>query len=279
MLDNLFNCFLKELEYLKGVSKATIKSYRLALTRYKIACGDELPTKENLSKFVVSMRERGLSPVTCNISIRAFNSFLTYLEENGHPRLRIKKLKEDQKRPQDIQLESLKRLLNCTPSRWVLKRVWTLVIVLMDTGCRIDEILTLKRSRIDLDNCLMEVTGKGRKDRVIPISNEIRRILYNYLKPHKHELVFCTKDGEKLGYFNVRRDFRELCADIRIDPIPFHRLRHNYALNFIRNGGDVFSLKRILGHSALQTTMLYVNSSTDDLKMIHNKTSILERLK
>jgi site-specific recombinase XerD len=49
-----------------------------------------------------------------------------------------------------------------------------------------------------------------------------------------------------LGYFNVRRDFRELCKDIGIEPIPFHRLRHNYALNFIRNGGDVFSLKRIL---------------------------------
>ncbi len=279
MLDDLFNSFLKELEYLKGVSKLTIKSYRLALTRYKIACGDALPTKETLSKFVISMRERGLSLVTCNISIRAFNSFLTYLEENGHPRLRIKQLKEDQKRPQDIPLESLKRLLNCTPSRKVLKRAWTLAIVLMDTGCRIDEILSLKRSRIDLDNYLMEVTGKGRKDRVIPISSEIRRVLYNHLKTHKHELVFCTKDGEKLSYYNVRRDFRELCQDIKIQPIPFHRLRHNYALNFIRNGGDVFSLKRILGHSALQTTMLYVNASTEDLRTIHNKTSILGRLK
>src|ERR1051326_4113300 len=109
MLDNLFNSFLKELEYLKGVSKLTIKSYRLALTRYKAANGDELPTKETLSKFVISMRESGLAATTCNISIRAFNSFLTYLEENGHPRLRIKKLKEDQKRPQDIPLESLKR--------------------------------------------------------------------------------------------------------------------------------------------------------------------------
>src|SRR5688572_17257188 len=98
MLIELFDNFAKELEYLKGTSKKTITSYRLSLNRYIIACGDVLPTKEQLSKFVVSMRERGLAITTCNISIRSFNSFLTWLAENEHcPKFRMKQLKEEKK--------------------------------------------------------------------------------------------------------------------------------------------------------------------------------------
>jgi|ERR1051325_6219431 site-specific recombinase XerD len=110
MLDTHFENFLKELEYLKGISKLTVKSYRQVFARYKATCGDELPTKANLNKFVVAMREKGLAITSCNIAIRSFNSFLTYLEENGHERLRIKQLKEHKKRVPDVPLESLKRL-------------------------------------------------------------------------------------------------------------------------------------------------------------------------
>jgi integrase/recombinase XerD len=226
------------------------------------------------------MREKGYASTTCNITIRSFNSFLTWLHENEHtPRLRIKQLKEEKRTPPDVPMESLKRLINHKPKGRAEKRIWALGLLMVDTGCRIKELLTLKRPDVDLDNCLISVIGKGNKQRLVPISLEARGILVRHLKIHNSEYVFCSRDGQKLSYGNARRDFSLLCGRIKIPSITFHKLRHNYALNFIRNGGDVFSLKRILGHSALTTTMIYVNSNTEDLKLAHKKTSILSRMR
>jgi integrase/recombinase XerD len=152
-------------------------------------------------------------------------------------------------------------------------------IVLIDRGCRIKELLTLKRSDADFDNCIISVIGKGNKERIVPISREARGILLKHLTSHNQDYVFYSKDGQRLSYANSRRDFLLLCDRLKTPRIPFHKLRHNYAINFVRNGGDIFSLKRILGLSLLQTTMLYVNSNPEDLKLAHKKTSILSRMR
>lgn len=280
-MKELFGQFLKEKTFLANVSQKTIRFYDQsfrAFTRH----GGRLD-KSGLSEFVVNMRSSGLSAVSCNVYIRGINSFLTWLHENGHitERLRIKQLKCEKKVMPTFTDVQLKALATFKPVSWVEKRIHTICLVLMDTGCRIEEILTLERTKVDFDNLLLTVRGKGNKERTIPMSLELRKVLYKHLKTHKHDLVFCTRDGGKLGYHNVRRDFQAMAKNVGIEGkrTSFHTLRHTFAKQYLKHGGNVFYLNKILGHESLEVTRRYVDVETEALQAVHAKTSILARLR
>jgi len=236
-----------------------------------------------LKEFVIKLLESGISPATVNSYIRGFNSYLTWLHENGKidSRLRIKKIKEPERVLKTFSDEQLKLLLSWKPRKFCEWRLYALLCLVIDTGCRIDEVLNLKRREVDFENLFFTVTGKGKKDRVVPFSFELRKTLYHFLKRHDFDWIFCTRHGGRLSYFNTLRDFKRLCEKLGINGVrcSWHTLRHGYALNHIRQGGDVFSLQRILGHSDLSVTRKYVGLTENDLKLVHQRTSILSRLK
>jgi integrase/recombinase XerD len=153
--------------------------------------------------------------------------------------------------------------------------------MMMDTGVRINEALTLKRSNVDFDNLLMLVYGKGNKERVLPFSYELRKILYRHIRGHKFELVFANRDGGKLRYDNVRRDLNTLKAKLKIADTggAFHPFRRTFSTNFIRSKGNPLVLQRLLGHTTLQQTNQYVKLVTEDLSEEQQRTSILSRLR
>ena len=280
----MFEQFIKELLYLKNLSPLTVKSYRLAYDRYLRHGKENIPTKVSLNQFVVGMRESGLQPATCNISIRAMNSYLSWLFENEviKDRLRIKQLKTERKVIEPYTDADLQKVLTSKPKDFFEWRLFALAALLIDTGIRIQEALTLKTSRLDLDNQLIRILGKGSKERIVPFSFELRKLLFLYLKKRLSkpgDYLFCATTGNRLSYRNTLRDWERLCKRLGIPYRPFHQLRHNFGLNFIREGGDISELRRLLGHSSINTTQLYVNLQTEDLKRAHAKTSILSRLK
>jgi integrase/recombinase XerD len=144
---------------------------------------------------------------------------------------------------------------------------------------RINEALTLERSAVDLDALLIRVLGKGEKQRLVPISLEGRKILYRWLTRHEHRLVFPTYRGTSCKHRNLLTAFKRVCKALGIEGprTSFHTLRHSFAVNYIRKGGDVFRLQRILGHSTLEMTRRYVNLQTADLQAVHDKLSLLAR--
>jgi integrase/recombinase XerD len=156
-------------------------------------------------------------------------------------------------------------------------------MLLLDTGLRIEEALSLQHEDMDLDNCLIRVHGKGQKQRQVPFSMELRRILWKYIHAvaqHPQAFLFSTRVGGKLSQRNMLRYFKLLGQKLHIDGVrfSFHTLRHTMAVNYIRNGGDVFRLQRILGHATLEMTRRYVNLQTADLREVHNKLSLLAKI-
>jgi integrase/recombinase XerD len=123
------------------------------------------------------MREKGLKPTGCNSAIRAINA---YLKWSGSPH-RLLYLKEDQRVLPTFTLPDIKKLLSYKPKNFYEHRLHLIILVLLDTGCRIHEVLSLRASDCDLDNLLFTVTGKGRKQRKIPFSFELRRHLSRFL--------------------------------------------------------------------------------------------------
>jgi len=155
-----------------------------------------------------------------------------------------------------------------------------IVLTLLDTGCRIDEVLSLKVADCDCDNLLFTVTGKGKKQRRIPFSLELRRVMTRYVTdfcPHPQDLLLATRRGRKLGRRVVLRDVKLLCKRLGFDPPArtLHAFRHTFAVNYLRRGGSVFHLQKVLGHSTLEMTRRYANLMTEDLQAVHQRVSLL----
>jgi integrase/recombinase XerD len=152
--------------------------------------------------------------------------------------------------------------------------------LVLDTGLRIDECLHVEKRDVDLENFLLTVRhGKGDKERKVPLSLDGRNVLYRYLKLSKdspYPLVFCTRNGTVLTHRNAERDLKRIGADIGVR-LRWHLLRHTFGSLFIRNGGNVADLKRILGHASISTTMGYVHAQAEDFVAAHNGLSPLAK--
>jgi integrase/recombinase XerD len=151
---------------------------------------------------------------------------------------------------------------------------------MLDTGCRISEALTLRVSDLDSENLLVKLDGKGRKQRVVPFSFELRKALYRHCKEFDRKsdsLLFANRTETALGRRNVLRDVKVLCRNLGFTPPgrTLHAFRHTFAVNYLRRGGSVFHLQKVLGHSTLEMTRRYANLVTADLQAVHERVSLL----
>jgi integrase/recombinase XerD len=252
--------FLREGAILRDWSPRTIATHRASLATFPL---DQPLTKATLNTWVAALRERGITAGGVNLRARSLNSFLSWLHQEGHTaeRLRVRLLKNPPK-PIDLLTDAdVRRLLAFRAKSPVQQRAWALTVVLLDTGMRISEALNLERRNVNLDDCVLRVLGKGHRERFVPISIEARKHVFRLLSKGTGPFVFSTRDGERLAYRNIHRDLTHLCKrlGIRAATNP-HAFRHYFAVNYIRAGGDIYRLSRILGHSSLTTTQLYLRS-------------------
>jgi integrase/recombinase XerD len=192
-----------------------------------------------------------------------------------HPKLA--KLKEPVRVLPTFSQDDILRFAKWKPTGYLDTRLQVLILLLADTGTRLDEALSLRWTDVDFDNLLLTVIGKGDKQRVIPFSLELRKHLFKF--KHGHELVFSTADGGKLHRCNVWRDVHALCVELGITAPErlIHALRHSFATNYIRQGGNVFLLQRALGHTTITMSQRYCHLNTADLQAVHQRVSLLSR--
>lgn len=279
-LELLFQLFLKEKRYIQNVSQNTILFYEQSFKTFNL---QEPLTKSQLSERVTTLREAGKSPACCDAYIRGINPFLTWLFENEHlgEHLKIKRLKLEKRVMKTFTDAQIKSILTFKPKNFHEARLHTLLCTLAETGIRIDEGLGLTRNRIDFDNLLLTVQGKGNKERIVPFSVELRKLLFKWLKQHNFPLVFPTRCGGKQLYDNVRRDFCRLMDKLGIDGFDgaFHAFRRCFAKNYTRRGGNLFYLQQILGHEDIKVTRTYVDVEVEALQETHLQTSLMNRLR
>jgi integrase/recombinase XerD len=290
-MDNHFERFIRERIYEKNITKKTEEAHRQAYTSFRKTC--QLESVQELDKAAIidwleALHKTSIRPTSINCYARSLNAFFRWLMENGYitEKLKIKKLATPIEVVKTLPEENLKALLSYKPTFFGEKRVQAIVLTLLDTGIRINEAFGLKTGDLDLDNERFKIYGKGRKERIVPFSPELRRILMRFLdskelsKLPNDRYVFCTRMGRKLLYDNLRKDYANLCSSLGIKKMGgFHRLRHTFATNFLKGGGNVLFLKNILGHTELRTTQIYVHPDSDDLKEAHSRSSIFAKFK
>ncbi len=147
-----------------------------------------------------------------------------------------------------------------------------LLALMLTSGLRVAEVAGIEDRDFSWDDGIVVVTGKGDKERYVPVSRETEALIRTWIDRRNAEPIEVRGKGRGKTFELARTGIQELCRKISRD-VGFvfspHRLRHTMALSYIRQGMDPFHLKRILGHKHIETTLVYVNLNTDDLRRKH----------
>jgi integrase/recombinase XerC/integrase/recombinase XerD len=237
-----------------------------------------LPTDEPLSSSTIHGHVR---------TLRAFSNWLlkekltdTNLTAGIKPPKIVKKVISP------LSDEEINQILNTfNPTSHSEMRNKVMFMLLLDTGLRIGELISLKIDDIHIDDGLMKVMGKGKKERMVPIGNKAQKALQGYFfryrpKPAHFNInnVFLSVFGTPITENSVELMFSRLARRSGIKRLHAHLCRHTFATMFLLNGGDVFTLQQILGHSTLEMVKNYVTLASNHVAMQHHKYSPLDRL-
>jgi integrase/recombinase XerD len=268
-----FDEFMQERRYLLGVSEKTLAYYRWAFVSWAKYSADDPKT------WLMTLRGRGLAATSCNTYICAMNTFWKW---SGEPR-HLDYLKEEEKLLQTFKTGDFRAIVEFKPKKFWEKRCHTLVCVLFDCGIRIAEGLGIRAADCDFDNLVISVLGKGNKHRLVPMSTELRKVLWRYRAAggfRAEQLLFGTHVETRLSQRNFLRDFKKLALKLKITGVRVspHTCRHFFACTYLRKGGDLFTLSRILGHTSISTTQIYLRSiGIEQVAEAHRKFSPLSR--
>ncbi|MGE5352278.1 MAG: tyrosine-type recombinase/integrase [Chitinophagales bacterium] len=231
----------------------------------------EIKTKD-VEKFEAALRKsapKGFKVYHRNLKA-AFNKAKNweYISENPFDKIRLPKQQEFG--PVYLNEEDLSRIIAAAKSD-LLGDLFTFAFY---TGCRVGEIVQIRWRSIDLESRIIlvgdsELITKSRKQRMVPICEELSHVLINLkLRGSKEEgYVFCKSNGFPFTPEYVSKKFKAICREIGLDEkVHFHGLRHSFASNLVQRGVSIFTVKELLGHSSVSVTERYSHINTESLK-------------
>jgi len=267
---------------IKNLTKRTIKYYQDCFGYFekflKEHYGEnnllEQLTKENVNKYIIYLKDREIKDTTINIRLREIRGICYYFMRNGYiQEFKISMIKEDQKIPSlytDEEIAILLKKPNLKTCDFTEFRTWTMINFFVATGVRSRTLRNVQIQDLDFENDLIYLTTtKNRKDAVIPLGMNLKKILIEYLKYRKGEkedYLFCDVEGEQIKRSALNKIIERYNNQRGVEKTGIHKFRHYFAKNYIQNGGDALKLQKILGHSTLKQTQQYVDLFGKDLQ-------------
>lgn len=260
-------------------------------------------TAHDLRRFIIALREtkkyskhpfclaqdNPISSLSINSYVRAIRALWGFLLREGvipvNAMLQVKPPKAQKKIIQPFTEEHLKLLL-AQPDKGTSNgyRDYAIMLLLLDSCIRLSELTNLQIDDVNIEERFFKVTGKGDKQRIVPVGGVVAGVLARYIMKYRPKggspNVFLSHSGRPLTGNNIERIIRAYgkkagIKGVRLSP---HTFRHSGAVQFLRNGGDSFALQRILGHSSLEMTRKYCQLSSTDVREAHRKFSPVDRL-
>ncbi len=261
--------FLEYLKYERRLSVNTIDSYGENLLLVSKYLNKDLinATRDDIKNFFDNFDGDVKTKAHYLTVLNSFYKYLLFMEKCSiNPCDGIKHPKLSKKLPEYLTSEEINKLFDIRLTKPIDYRNKAMLEVLYATGTRISELINLELNQIDFDECIIRVTGKGKKDRIIPIGDTAMDALKNYIlnyriflvKTNDNNYVFLNKNGSKIsrqGFFKILKGLA-FDAGIKKDISP-HTIRHSFATNLLNNGADLRIIQELLGHENLQTTEIY----------------------
>lgn len=234
-----------------------------------------------IREFLAYLYGQNYTKSTTARKLATLRSFYKFLIRRGlvsaNPLSTIRTPKQDKRLPKCLDLDQVQKLLDAPGDADLLSaRDKAMLEVLYSSGIRVSELVELEMGDLDLQEGVLRVRGKGRKDRLTPIGSQAIKALQRYFELRASEpkcqgqhagRVFLNKHGETLSTRSVRRKLDKYLVHAGLDPgISPHTLRHSFATHLLNNGADLRSVQELLGHQSLSTTQIYTHLTTSRMK-------------
>ena len=284
--------FLEYLDVERNYSPNTIRSYDADLHQFlayldanHVRSLDDV-RKPLLRSYLSSLLEAELSRKSVARKIASLRSFFRYAKRHKiaatNPTLTLVSPKLEKRLPSYLDEAATKRLFNSIDTTTPEGRRNSAVLELFySTGMRLSELINLEVDDVDAAQGVVKVTGKGSKQRILPVGRRALTALRNYLKDRNHILaeagreetaLFVTAKGVRFYPEAIIRIVKKLIGEVsEIEKRSPHVLRHSFATHLLNRGADLRAVKELLGHESLSTTQVYTHVSTEQLKKVYRQ--------
>lgn len=278
------NLFLEHLRVIKDASPHTLRNYAIDLSAFDLFSQNDRDDKESrlliekidrktIRNYLFFLHEAGKSKKTCARKMSSLRSFFTYALQQKivgkNPTEDLENPKLEKIIPPALGYEQVQALFDQPDLMDPLGfRDRTIMELLYSSGLRISELASLNKEDIDLPNLLIKLKGKGKKERIVPITKNAATWINNYLTHEERKeldkaAVFLNRFGRRLTTRSIDRHFDSyLKASGLAAHITPHTIRHTIATHWLENGMDLKTIQVLLGHTSLSTTTIYTQVSS-----------------
>lgn len=299
----------------KNLSQKTMKSYEQTLKLFQLYMEKEQGIREvdkvtskQIREYIGYLKERGkytvqiansdinrpeqradsgkdISITTINNYIRNIKVFFNYLEEehiiNDNPLRRIKQLKQVVEKKEPLRMEEVRKLLRAfNTTTFHGYRDYMTTKLLLSVGARIGETLSLKVDDLDFrNNTILFKDTKNKKEKLSymtpKLSSEMKKWISYKERYSNSDYLFPTTNNTKMSVQNFEQNLKRISKQIGIQVNP-HKLRYTFANDFLKAGGSIYVLSKLLDHSSVQVTEIYLNFSRDDIRQEYLKHTAID---
>lgn len=266
--------FFEDLQHVRGRSQNTVMAYRRDLELF----AEYRKNEKSISGFYEFMKKHKLSVRSQARVISSLRTYFKFCESHGLPSQELRELRPPKVKvglPKPLSVEEFNQLFEASVSEDPLRtaRNQMTLILLFGLGCRVSELIALNLEDYNETDRWLKILGKGSKERLVPLTDQLVLALTEYLKNVRGNLVkentnalLINDRGHRPSRVDIWRWLASWSAKAGFDePVGPHRFRHGCATALLESGADLRSIQKILGHSSIQTTQIYTNVTTQNL--------------
>lgn len=291
-MERILKDFIYYLSVEKGLAENTLESYQRDLKKYlQFLKQQEVnnfngTSKKLIVEYLAEQKKKGLAPSTLTRNLASIRSFYQYLlleqmiREN--PAGELQSLRAEKKLPAVLSFKDVELLLEQPQTKENIgMRDKAMLELLYATGIRVSELVSLNLDNVSLKMGFLKCTGKGNKERMVPLGSAAIKSLQEYLqngrlkllKQKEEKALFINQHGKRLtrqGFWKILKKYAQKTG-INAEITP-HTLRHSFATHLLENGADLRSVQEMLGHANISTTQIYTQITRKKIKEIYNQT-------
>ncbi len=254
---------------IRNFSQRTIKSYIYITEQFLKFAENKALNEEMVREYIIKKLEKqNPSTVSHHISVLIF-----FFEKILQQKIKVPHPKRNKSIPEVLTVEEIKNMINSVHNykhKLILESLY-------GCGFRVSEIINLKKEDFNFNENLIHIKlAKGRKDRFVRIPNSIKEELINYYKMNNEEVFFSSARGGKLTTATIRKIVKNSAkkAEIKKHVHP-HTLRHSFATHLLESGTDLRIIQKLLGHSDIKTTQIYLSVSQQSIKNVKSPLDLM----
>jgi integrase/recombinase XerC len=293
-MEDWIDRFLEYLRVARNASDHTVKAYAEDLFVARDFWAGQLGRLPGVDDFstggvralLAHLHQSGYAPSTISRKLSSLRTFCRYLCRQGalvrNPTEGLRSPKQGRPLPNFMAAQQIEQLLNAPAANTPLGlRDRALLETCYAAGLRVSELVALDLQDVDLDQRIIRVKGKGKRERLAPLGSYAVRAILRWLAVRKpaqqadgspHRALFLNKHGTRLSARSVGRMIEKYLQIAGLDPkISPHTLRHTFATHLLDRGADIRSVQELLGHASITTTQIYTHVDSSRLKAVHRR--------